>query len=231
MRSIFRSICGSYCTTSYGDGVQADNGNSAQELPTGELVYQAPSSTRRLLTSIKLFLSRPWRKFKKGSVLVIEVHTDISELTIFCMSTYVPSLTCQTPGQSALTATIQLSICLSGCLHNPDTLVCMCCMLSFGKHTNLSWQTQPGAAQDSHKIVTYGMPADQWRCSRAEGWPLCASPEHTTGEGSLAEGCLRPPHQGHPPQSWVRVRWMGQITGSQMLFWIALLSRECCKHA
>ena len=45
-----------------------------QDLPMGSLTYTAPTAARKFFTSLKLFLAPPWRKFKKGSVLVIEVN-------------------------------------------------------------------------------------------------------------------------------------------------------------
>ena len=45
-----------------------------QDLPMGSLTYTAPTAARKFFTSLKLFLAPPWRKFNKGSVLVIEVN-------------------------------------------------------------------------------------------------------------------------------------------------------------
>lgn len=53
--------------------LQAKTHHGGQDLPMGTLTYTPPTSMRKLLTSVKLFLAPPWRKFKKGSVLVIEV--------------------------------------------------------------------------------------------------------------------------------------------------------------
>ena len=47
--------------------------NGAGGLPSGELVYTAPSGMQRFATSLRLIRALPWRRFKKGSVLVIEV--------------------------------------------------------------------------------------------------------------------------------------------------------------
>lgn len=47
--------------------------NGAVGLPSGELVYTAPSGMQRFATSLRLIRALPWRRFKKGSVLVIEV--------------------------------------------------------------------------------------------------------------------------------------------------------------
>ena len=41
----------------------------------GDLKWDPPSGGRRFLTSLALLRALPWRKFKKGSVLVIEVGT------------------------------------------------------------------------------------------------------------------------------------------------------------
>ena len=64
-------------------GLQDGAKHQQQVLPSGDLVYKAPSMSRRMLTSVRLFLSRPWRKFKKGSVLVIEVCV---ETLLSCIS-------------------------------------------------------------------------------------------------------------------------------------------------
>jgi hypothetical protein len=48
--------------------------HEGQDLPMGSLTYTPPKTMRKFLTSLKLFLSPFWRKFKKGSVLVIEVR-------------------------------------------------------------------------------------------------------------------------------------------------------------
>ncbi|DBA80897.1 hypothetical protein WJX77_008755 [Trebouxia sp. C0004] len=53
--------------------------HEGQDLPMGSLTYTPPKTMRKFLTSLKLFLSPFWRKFKKGSVLVIEVDGDIPE--------------------------------------------------------------------------------------------------------------------------------------------------------
>lgn len=47
--------------------------HQGQDLPMGSLTYTPPKTMRKFLTSLQLFLSPFWRKFKKGSVLVIEV--------------------------------------------------------------------------------------------------------------------------------------------------------------
>ena len=47
--------------------------HEGQDMPMGSLTYTPPKTMRKFLTSLKLFLSPFWRKFKKGSVLVIEV--------------------------------------------------------------------------------------------------------------------------------------------------------------
>lgn len=58
-----------------GDAAGSSNSNSNSTLPTGALVYKAPSGGRKLLTSLALMRAFPWRKFKKGSMLVIEVRS------------------------------------------------------------------------------------------------------------------------------------------------------------
>ncbi len=57
------------------------------ELPMGSLTYTPPKTMQKFLTSLKLFLAPPWRKFKKGSVLVIEVQKYSS--TVFACSEYM----------------------------------------------------------------------------------------------------------------------------------------------
>lgn len=47
--------------------------NGTGELPSGELVFTAPSGLQKFATSLRLIRALPWRRFKKGSVLVIEV--------------------------------------------------------------------------------------------------------------------------------------------------------------
>lgn len=56
--------------------VQASE-NGAEPLPTGELVFTPPTGFQKLLTSARLARALPWRRFKKGSVLVIEVSCQI----------------------------------------------------------------------------------------------------------------------------------------------------------
>jgi hypothetical protein len=53
----------------------AGNGAAAEEepLPSGELVFRPRTPLQRFGTSLKLARALPWRRFKKGSVLVIEV--------------------------------------------------------------------------------------------------------------------------------------------------------------
>ncbi|KAK9824686.1 hypothetical protein WJX72_012391 [[Myrmecia] bisecta] len=58
-------------------GDSADNG--AGPLPSGDLVYEAPSALDRFWTSLKLLRALPWRRFKKGSVLVLELSGSITE--------------------------------------------------------------------------------------------------------------------------------------------------------
>ncbi|KAL3146137.1 hypothetical protein ABBQ38_015479 [Trebouxia sp. C0009 RCD-2024] len=49
------------------------------ELPLGTPTFTAPKAMQKFWTSCRLFLAPPWRKFKKGSVLVIELNGDIPE--------------------------------------------------------------------------------------------------------------------------------------------------------
>ncbi|KAK9917362.1 hypothetical protein WJX75_003547 [Coccomyxa subellipsoidea] len=53
--------------------------NGAEPLPTGELVFTPPTGFQKLLTSARLARALPWRRFKKGSVLVIELGGGITE--------------------------------------------------------------------------------------------------------------------------------------------------------
>lgn len=59
--------------------VDSKGHGKGQGLPMGNLTYTAPTAARKFFTSLKLFLAPPWRKFKKGSVLVIELNGDIPE--------------------------------------------------------------------------------------------------------------------------------------------------------
>ncbi len=56
--------------------------NGAGGLPNGELVYKAPSGMQKFATSLRLIRALPWRRFKKGSVLVIEVIANLWHLFI-----------------------------------------------------------------------------------------------------------------------------------------------------
>jgi len=47
--------------------------------PSGDMVYKPPNGPQRLATSLALLRGLPWRRFKKGSVLVIELDGAISE--------------------------------------------------------------------------------------------------------------------------------------------------------
>lgn len=60
------------------------------ELAGSMLRYRAPSSTQRLLTSFKLLRARPWRRFKKGSVLVLKVELLLGPCT--CLQTALNEL-------------------------------------------------------------------------------------------------------------------------------------------
>ena len=44
------------------------------ELPSGKLTYTAPTGMQKFGTSLRLIRALPWRRFKKGSVLVLEVQ-------------------------------------------------------------------------------------------------------------------------------------------------------------
>ena len=53
------------------------------------LVYTAPSGMQKFATSLRLIRALPWRRFKKGSVLVIEVtgkHHTFVECLLRCSS-------------------------------------------------------------------------------------------------------------------------------------------------
>lgn len=53
--------------------------SNTKDLPSGDMVYEAPGGFRKFLTSLALTRALPWRKFKKGSMLVIEIGGDIGE--------------------------------------------------------------------------------------------------------------------------------------------------------
>ena len=48
--------------------------NGTGELPSGKLTYTAPTGMQKFATSLRLIRALPWRRFKKGSVLVLEVQ-------------------------------------------------------------------------------------------------------------------------------------------------------------
>ncbi len=48
-------------------------------LPDGKLVYTPPSGMDKFWTSLKLSFALPWRRFKKGSVLVMKLEGDVSD--------------------------------------------------------------------------------------------------------------------------------------------------------
>lgn len=54
--------------------MQDSKGHDFNELPVGNPNFTAPKTLQKFWTSCRLFLAPPWRKFKKGSVLVIEVR-------------------------------------------------------------------------------------------------------------------------------------------------------------
>ena len=60
--------------------------NGAVGLPSGDLVYKAPSGMQKFATSLRLIRALPWRRFKKGSVLVIEVSCQPMLLSKDCHS-------------------------------------------------------------------------------------------------------------------------------------------------
>ena len=57
------------------------------ELPQEAALFTAPKTMQKFWTSCRLFLAPPWRKFKKGSVLVIEVRYAFSE-QLCCLFSY-----------------------------------------------------------------------------------------------------------------------------------------------
>lgn len=63
-------------SSSESPGAQAE---PKKELPSGELVYTARTGGKAAATAFRLLFALPWRRFKKGSVLVIELGGDISE--------------------------------------------------------------------------------------------------------------------------------------------------------
>ncbi|EIE22855.1 protease IV with duplicated peptidase family U7 domain-containing protein [Coccomyxa subellipsoidea C-169] len=53
--------------------------NGAEPLPSGDLVFTPLTGFQKFVTSTKLARALPWRRFKKGSVLVIELGGGITE--------------------------------------------------------------------------------------------------------------------------------------------------------
>ena len=55
--------------------MQQEGGKEGAEdqLYKGELTFRAPTSSQQFWTSCRLFFALPWRRFKKDSVLAIEV--------------------------------------------------------------------------------------------------------------------------------------------------------------
>ncbi|BDA50409.1 Protease 4 [Coccomyxa sp. Obi] len=51
----------------------------AEELPSGALAFTPPTGLQKFMTSLRLIRALPWRRFKKGSVLVIELGGAITE--------------------------------------------------------------------------------------------------------------------------------------------------------
>lgn len=51
------------------DAVSTDDA----DLPIGEPVYKAPTGGEKFMNSLRLLRALPWRRFQKGSILVIEV--------------------------------------------------------------------------------------------------------------------------------------------------------------
>ena len=68
--------------------------NGAVGLPSGELVYTAPSGMQTFATSLRLIRALPWRRFKKGSVLVIEVSCRVHALWIALVAWLHRSVDC-----------------------------------------------------------------------------------------------------------------------------------------
>lgn len=58
---------------------KAEGKGKKADLPLGNPVFVAPGGPQQIATSFKLFFAPFWRKFKKGSVLVIELDGDIPE--------------------------------------------------------------------------------------------------------------------------------------------------------
>lgn len=54
-------------------------GQESPAFPSGNMVYSPPSGPKRLATSLALLRALPWRRFKKDSVLVLELDGAISE--------------------------------------------------------------------------------------------------------------------------------------------------------
>ena len=58
--------------------MQESKGHEFHQLPQEPASFAAPKTMQKFWTSCRLFLAPPWRKFKKGSVLVIEVRQGFS---------------------------------------------------------------------------------------------------------------------------------------------------------
>ncbi len=63
------------------DGAGVVGSSNGDELPSGEPVYNAPTGIRRCFTSLALTRVLPWRRFSKGSTLVIEVRPAAERVT------------------------------------------------------------------------------------------------------------------------------------------------------
>ena len=59
--------------------MQGSKRQDFHKLPQGAASFTAPKTMQKFWTSCRLFLAPPWRKFKKGSVLVIEVGYAFSD--------------------------------------------------------------------------------------------------------------------------------------------------------
>lgn len=55
--------------------MQVPQNGAVEPLPSGDLVFKPRTALQRFATSLRLLRALPWRRFKKGSVLTIEVRS------------------------------------------------------------------------------------------------------------------------------------------------------------
>lgn len=52
-----------------------------KEYPSGEMVFEKIEGFGRFMQSVRMVFAWPWQKFKKGSVLVMNLSGAVSDLT------------------------------------------------------------------------------------------------------------------------------------------------------